>query len=369
MKFQHVGKGALGMLVVAAALAGCAGPSGDQTSGTLQPAADALGGQSNADQMDALYQAAQKAGETTVVTYGPGEQLYASAYQVFMQRYPDIQVTGEYIFGAELSTRLDQEFASGKHVGSIQTAGAPATSATASKGECSAYTPFTADWLDKDLVAADGSYRAVLAYPVGIGYNTDKTSEDKLPATFLDLTDPKFAGQFVVSDPTAVGAATNAMASMLTDGLIDEQWIGELAANKPVLGSNGALSLQAVATGQVSFDAFAQYTQYKQAIEDGLPVGFYFPLQDSRVEYHYSCVYQDAPNQDATDLLYNWLFTPEGQDALATAGVFGIRPGSTPPEGLPTFQDAIKDQIPWQPVPEVGDSVKQFLAVSKKAFL
>lgn len=348
-------------------LSACGSPAGTPTD--LGDAATALGSADVASQMDALYKAAQDGGETSVVIYGPGEQLYGAAYQTFMARYPDIQVTGEYIYGAELVTRLDQEYSSGQHVGSIQTGGPAITSATVAAGRCSTYAPFAADYMDGGYpVAEDGTHRAVVGFPFGIAYNTEKVSESEIPQTFTDLSDPAYKGQFVLEDPTTVNGTANSMARMYAAGLVDESWLTDVAANEPMLRANSALTVQAVASGEASFDPFAQFVQYKQPIADGLPVGFYFPLDKSLIEYHYSCVLEDAPNANATQLLYNWLFTPEGQTALSTTGVYGVRPGTPAPEGLPPFEDATADLAPSVPVMETNAATKAFIEVSKPIF-
>lgn len=367
MKLKHTGKVAVGAAVIAMALAGCAGadtPDGQPTDAGV----DALGGAEIAAQLDELYAAAQEAGETSVVAYGPGEQLYGKAYQTFMQRYPDISVTGEYIFGAELSTRLEQEFATGQHVGAILTAGPPAVNAANKAAQCSSYEPFTADYLDSSLVSEDGTYRALVGYPFGIGYNTDLISEADLPQTYTDISDPGFAGQFVLNDPSTVNGTTNTMAAMWYDGLIDDAWVADVAANEPLIRTNSALSAQAVATGEAAFDPFTQYVTFKQSIDDGLPVAFYFPLENARVEYHSSCLLEDAPNSNAAELFFNWLFTPEGQEALSTTGVYGLRPGTPAPEGLPPFDEASGDLMPTPAVPDAGATTQKFLEISRQYF-
>src|SRR5699024_6076952 len=104
----------------------------------------------------------------------------------------------------------------------------------------------------------------------------------------------------------------------------------------PMTVATSALAAQSVARGERHVDVLAQYNQYQELIADGLPVEFVFPTEDVvRAEFHYTCLLENAPSPAATELLYNWLYTPEGQDALAIGGVYGIRAGGASPEGLP----------------------------------
>ena len=126
-----------------------------------------LGSEEVQKQIADLYTAAQQARETQVVVYGPGQEFYEPAYKVFMQRYPAIKVVSEAIFGEKLNTRLDQEFASGKHVGSVQTHGGSGTAAAVGAGRCESYRPFAAEYQTPDQVGPGDTYHAFVQFGVG----------------------------------------------------------------------------------------------------------------------------------------------------------------------------------------------------------
>jgi iron(III) transport system substrate-binding protein len=355
--------------VAALLLTGCADMTGD--AGSNGPDPEALGTSEVQAQMDELYQQAQDNNETSVVTYGPTEESYVPAYEVFMERYPEIQVQSEYIFGAELAARLDQEFASGNRVGSIQNGGPALTQLTYSGDRCQAYEPFTisTEEIGADNVSEDNEYRALSIFPFGIAYNTDKVSEEEAPKSFSELTDPKWQGQMLVTDPHRVNGFTNSLAAMVDSGEFDMSWTEGIAQNDPLVVSTSALAAQSIARGERGIDVMGQYNQYQPLIEDGLPIGFVFPTEDAvRAEYHYSCLLKDNPTPAATELLYNWLYTEEGQNALAEAGVYGVRPDSTPPEGLPPLEDFRDEMLGNVPVPDAAKAAQEVIAQNKPIF-
>lgn len=355
--------------VSAMLLTGCADLTGGEPGGELDPAA--LGSPEVQEQMEALYQKAIESGETLVVTYGPAEESYSEAYKTFMQRYPEIQVENEYIFGAELAARLDQEFASGNRVGGIQSGGPALTSLTHSADRCQAYEPFSIsdEEIGLDQVSEDKEYRALSLFPFGIAYNTDKVSAEEAPRSFTELTDPKWKGQLLVSDPHRVNGFTNSLAAMINVGDFDMSWAEGVAANDPLIANTSALAAQSIATGERAVDVMGQYNQYQDLMADGLPVDFVFPTEDVvRAEYHYSCLLKDNPTPAATELLYNWLYTTEGQNALATGGVYGVRPGSTPPGDFPSLEEIREDLVGNVPVQEAAKAAQKVIEQNKTIF-
>ena len=370
MNKSRIASTVVGAVLAALVLSGCGDPGTAGAPPTeLGDAVDALGGSEAVAEMDALYAAAQANGETSVYVYGPGEGLYGEAYELFMQRYPDIRVTGEYIFGAQLNTRLQQEFSTGQHVASVLTAGAPQINASTMADQCASFTPATASFLDPSLVEGEHHYQAVAAWPVGIAYNPELISESELPASSVEINDPEYAGEFVIGDPTTISASSISMAWLNHAGLVDEQWVSDVAANGYQVRQNSMLALQAVATGEAQFDPFASYVDMRQSIRDGLPVAFVYPRENSRAEYQYTCLLEGAPNPNASQLFMNWLYTPEGQNALVEeAWVFGLRPGTVAPEGLPTYEESLTTAIQAPPPTEASAIVTEFLEMTRKYF-
>jgi iron(III) transport system substrate-binding protein len=329
-----------------------------------------LGGQAVSSKLDALYQKAVKSGQTTVVTYGPGENIYQPVYQVFEKRYPKIKVVPHFIFGSRLNNRLNQEFVSGKHVGSIQTGAGPVTHMTAGQDRCESYAPFTAKYLDSNNVGPDNIYHAVVGWVYGIPYNTDIIkSESDAPKGWKALADPKWKGKLVMEDITKITGTTNVLSVLVHDGILGKSWLRAIKSNQPSIAPNRSVATQYIASGRRAIDLVDSYDDVLKLEHKGMPIGYVFPTAEGAfLSIHYSCLIKGTPSPAAAKLLLNWMFTPEAQDAFAQVGAYGLRPGSTPPPGLPSLAD-IKDKIVQSPpVPDQAGISKELTVMAKKVF-
>lgn len=352
------------------ALAGCS--SGGSASGGAGDQVTAKGGVGNSSaqkKLDALYKAAQKSGETKVVAYGPGEDIYQPVYQIFMKRFPKIKVTGDFIFGSELNSRLNQEFSSGKHIGDLQTGAGPMTAAADGQKRCASYKPFTGGYLSGDEVGPDNRYHATNGWAYGIEYNTNQLTKKQAPKGWSELVEPKWKGKLVHEDLTTVTGTTNTIANLAYAGKLDKAWLTKLKGSKALIAPNRAVASQDVANGKREVNLVVSYDTVLQAKRKHLPVGFVFPTSDgSRLEYHYTCMLKGAPSPDATKLLINWMLTPEGQNAFAAIGAYGLRPGSTPPPDLPKLSSIEGTLVKSPPVSKQSDATKNFIGTATKVF-
>jgi iron(III) transport system substrate-binding protein len=339
-----------GILATTLALSGCGGGPADTSDETSS--ADGLGGEAIAEQMDALYQAAIESGETRVVTYGPGEERYAPVYEAFTQRYPEIDVVPEYIFGADLSTRLDQEYGSGNRVGSLVNGGPNITLLTSGQDRCDSYETITGGDLSADLVGPDDTYRAINRWVFGLLYNSDELEEADAPTSWSDLTDPQYSGKIVISDPTVINDSSVTLMALLYGGAIDEEWMRDVAANDPEIVANSQLAGQAVATGQQLISLGTSYNAAFELIGRDLPVSFVLPDDGARLEAQSACILTDNPAPDATRLLVDWFYTPEGQQAFAETGVYSAFDDGPSPEGLPMTEEVVDVAVAQPPIEE-----------------
>ncbi|TWP50447.1 extracellular solute-binding protein [Lentzea tibetensis] len=324
-----------------------------------------LGGAEVQKQMADLYTAAQAAKEAQVVVYGPGQEFFEPAYKTFMRRYPAIKVVAEPIFGEKLNTRLDQEFVSGQHVGSIQTHGGSGTALTVKADRCEIYKPFTADFQTGAETAA--TYNAFSHFGVGIEYNSQKLTEDQAPKGWQELADAKWNGKLVAADPNIVGATSLMISNLMKENKLDQAWVRGLMGNNPLIVDTAALAEQSVARGEREVMAVNNTGVFTTSKKKNLPVEFVFPTAEgARLDTMYLCLLKGGPNASATKLFANWMFTPEAQEEIAKTGVFGARPGTSAPPNLPSL-DSIKDRvIPQIPVEQQGPEVQNTIKLIKE---
>lgn len=333
------------------------------------PLSDAdLGDAATVDALDELYEAAIENGEESIVTYGPGEDRYKPAYAAFMRRYPEIQVLPEYTFGADLATRLNQEFGSGNHVGAMVNGGATITLLASGSDRCQSYEPFTATELDEEVVGPDHTFHGFTRWIYGFAYNPDTVDAADVPASWGDLTDPEWSGRLALTDPTTVSDSSVTIAAMLYSGDYDETWLREIAANNPTILANSQLAIQAVASGQDDISTILSYNSVKRLQEKDLPIQFVAPEGAARIESLYTCMLKDNPAPNASKLLLNWMFTEEGQRALAGTGGYSIFRDGPAPEGMRPTAEVLETALEEVPLSVYRDETAETIELTKSIF-
>ena len=253
-----------GMAMLAAvALAGCSMPT------TPAPAAPANEPSSATGE--------STAGELVVYT-ARSESLFKPVIEAFNQRYPDIKVTMLTGSNGELAAKLLEERANPQ-------ADLLVNSDTLTMESLAAEGLFTPN--DSPAVAAvpkayraeDGNWVALTLRPRVIMYNTDLVQPAELPASVLELTDPKWKGQVGAAD-SRNGAMVAHLVAMrhlqgeekmtaFVDGLIenDTQWFGGHTDVRKAVGA-GELALGLV-----------NHYYYHLSKAEGAPVGIIYPDQ------------------------------------------------------------------------------------------
>jgi iron(III) transport system substrate-binding protein len=374
MRLLHVTRtgAVVAALVLLAAACGDddAGDGGDGGGGGAQAQlddADALGGDAAVAAMTELYEAAQDAGEDTVVLYGPGEDDRRPAYDLFEERFPGISVQGEFLIGPDLDSKFSQEIASGRHVADVIHTGDTTIAAHMAEDRYEPFAPVTAEGLDDSFSDPDGVVHSASASTFGMLYNTDMVSADEAPAGWEDILDPRWRGQMAAEDPTRFGGVFGALNKLLNDDRYDEGFVEALSEQElNVLASIPAAG-EAVATGEFPMMPFYPYSFYARDIDRGAPVAFVFPVEGgNHLSPHYLGLVDGAPHPEAAKLLITWLFTPEAQQALADVGYYPTMPDGPAPEDYPPVNEL--DLLEPFAIAEVNEITAGHLDTVRAAF-
>jgi iron(III) transport system substrate-binding protein len=170
----------------------------------------------------------------------------------------------------------------------------------------------------------DGTWVAFSARARVITYNPDKISESDLPASILDLADPKWKGTFGYAASGAfLGVVSYLRTTIGDDRTLD--WLKGIRANGVDLAKNGAIR-DAVEAGQVSFGLINHYYWFLKEAEVGTG------KLKSRLHYignndagalvftSGAAVLKSSKNADAAQRFLNYLVEADGgQKIVATS--------------------------------------------------
>ncbi|WP_309128277.1 extracellular solute-binding protein [Microbacterium sp.] len=321
------------------------------------------------EKLNELYQAAVESGNTDIVFYGPSASTSQALLEVFTDRFPEVSVTLKDMADAQILTTMQTEAATGQRVGDLWWGGDSIQAAR----EADICTPIDVvtgpeGW---DPPTAEEDRLIYFAYRMfGFAYNSDEVSEDEVPKSWNDLLEPEWKGKIAMGDPNA-GALRHIFTGMLRpDGQKDkfgEEFIEDFAAQDLQYVDPERNVSAEIASGRFPVGAGVFYGYYLQQKEKGANVEFVFPLEGGGNFLSRSslCAAKDGPAAEATELFVNWIFTEEGQQALAEKDLsYGNTPTAPGPEGMASL-DKI-DKLPFaNPDPEFN---KPFFEYIEKTF-
>ncbi|GAA3677123.1 hypothetical protein GCM10023081_14270 [Arthrobacter ginkgonis] len=345
-----------GAAACALLLTACGGPSG-ATSGADLDLAPLKIDSSQAQQMQALYDAAIESGETDVAIYAGHHDEFKAIYAAFEERFPGLTITPETYVGAELQTKLEAERQSGKRV--VDVLSNPNADRYADQGFAQKFKPvafsmpeWAAGRISLDQIEdPDGFYYAPWALMFASSYNTEKLQESDLPASWADLAGGEWAGKLTFMDPSIPGGTMTVSTTLLQAGIVDEAWLKSVGANAKVVAQD-QLALQSISSGEFAYQPLSATISVLNAKRDGAPVEVQFFDENNVIATEKWMLADGAPSTDAAKLLLSFLYTAEAQEKTLEAGNFPINQDEslTSPHGWPSLADAAFVELPEQSV-------------------
>lgn len=309
-----------------AVLTGCSTPAPEPT--------DAGGG---AATLEELYDQAVENGQTTVTVYGPSEAAFAPVYDQFMKAFPEISVATEFLFGGDLRTRVDQETATGQHVGDL----IHLDDSVNYVDDLQAVDLVGVEDAPEGVTLLDGKLQVPSRSLYGMVYNTDKLAAEDVPQSWADVAEAdELAGAIGMSDPTSLAATATVLYTAYSNDAIDDEWLETVAGFEPNIYQSTSQMVGAVATGEISFTPVAYYGFVVTQKARGAKVDFVVPEDGAVLSDNPYGVLDGAPSPLAARLLISWLLSDEGQTSIALlANEYGTIPGAPSPSGLPLLED------------------------------
>jgi iron(III) transport system substrate-binding protein len=175
-----------------------------------------------------------------------------------------------------------------------------------------------------------------------IAYNTDELSEDEVPDSVLDLTDPKWKGK-IGFPPTNASFQAFVTALRLSAGEDRaREWLEGIKANDPKLYEKNTPVVEAVAAGEIQVGLVNHYYLYlvKEESPDA-PVANHFLDGDdpgALVSVAGVGIVEGTDNEDGARELVDFLLSEQGQRFYvdeAEEAEYPLIEGVEPKEGLP----------------------------------
>jgi iron(III) transport system substrate-binding protein len=281
-----------------------------------------------------LYAAAKMAGQTEITVYAASSADNVPLYQEFQKQFPTITVKGTDLFGPPLEARLQAEFASGGPQADLVASGEPDLLNFKSHGWLQPFVPETSSGMPSQLIGPDNLWIGYATIPLGVILNSNAVNADARPKTWKDLASSAWRGKTVMSNPGGINGLSQGLAAAQKAGAIDQAWLQQVAANKPLITPGAVAALQMVAGGQANMCPLIAYTQYLNAKKAGAPLDFLFPNEGYSALPAPFTLLAKALHAEAAKLLMAWFMTPPAQAMLSGIGQPGTMPGAPPLSGM-----------------------------------
>ena len=288
-------------------------------------------------------------GSGTVLVYGSVDaEDMQTTIDAFHEAYPDIKI--DYVRGSpsEVYTRISTEIDAGAKTADVVMLSFPGSLSLVDNGFAQSYkAPNAANWPD-ELKDPDGYWQGVLILGQVITYNTNLVSEDELPKTLNDLTDPKWNGKITMHDYTRGTTSTRIWATIAEEGNVDvEDFLERLEANiQPVRQRSTGAQNDEVSRGEYHIGIVAQLHDVIKSQMDGAPVAI-LQLEDFPLVWGPTAavLLEASENPDAAKVWINFLVSEDAQILIGNVDVrFAALPsvedktkhtlGAATPEGM-----------------------------------
>lgn len=258
-----------------------------------------------------------------VIYSGRSEPLLQPVIDAFKVKYPNVEVLLKAGSNSEIANALIEEKANPQADVFITTELFTVQS-LAQQGIFQAYVPTGADRLPAEFLGADNLWTGLTRRARVIIYNADLVSQDELPTSIYDLTDPKWKGQIAAAGSTngSMQAQISAMRQLIGEEET-ETWLNGLLANEVTFFGGHTDVRKAVGAGEFKLGLVNHYYYHLQKAEaEGSNVGIIYPDQGEGqigliTNATAAAVVNAAPHVTAAQALLDFLVSEEGQKLFA----------------------------------------------------
>jgi iron(III) transport system substrate-binding protein len=198
-----------------------------------------------------------------------------------------------------------------------------------------------------------------------IAYNTDALSEDELPSSVYELTDPKWKGKLGIA-PTNASFQAFVSAMILKDGeQKTREWLEGVKANEPKLYEGNLPIVEAMGAGEIDLGLVNHYYLYLAKEENpDLPVANHFPAGDdpgALVSVAGAGIVDGSEHEEAAQRFVEFLLSDASQRFYvdeAEEAEYPVVEGIEAKEGLPPLESLQGPQIALD---DLGPQLEQTL--------
>ncbi len=260
-----------------------------------------------------LYKKAKEEGK--VVFYASMEVTVAQDISdKFEAKFPGVKVE-IYRAGSErLLTRAIAEGSAGKPLLDIIQLNTEKIGALKKHKLVAQYKPSSYSFYPKGFIDPEGYWTSFYINPCPIAYNTKLVKPNEVPQTWEELLDPKWKGKLAMDSTKYVWSIGIREFMGEEKGI---KYLKDLAAQKINFRDGISNSLQMMTAGEFPMMVWSFIGSLERLKEKGAPLDWVRMKSPVPADVDTTLIGEGAPHPNAARLLYEFLLSKEGQEALA----------------------------------------------------
>jgi iron(III) transport system substrate-binding protein len=234
--------------------------------------------------------------------------------------------------GSAILRRFMQETQAGRTAVDVMTTSDPAaTAALARKGTFVAFKPKNFDKIVEEGRDNDGNFVAQRLNLMTIYARSDKVAAADLPKTWGDLTDAKYKGKLVMTDPSFTALQLTTVGMMSKN--LGWDFYEKLRRNDIMVVQGNQQVSDNIKRGErlIAVGALDSYAAADR--KAGHPIVTILPADGTYVIPAPTAVIKGSPNPNAAKLLAEFMIGDAAQKVLSTDGSYAARIDIPPPDG------------------------------------
>lgn len=276
--------------------------------------------------------AAKKEGK--VVWYTSTPMAQASAIAKAFEAETGIKVELFRSGGSAVLRRFLQETGAGRIAVDMLTTSDPAAFASmARKGTFVPYKPKNFDKLPAEARAEDGAFFAQRLNIMTNYLRGDRVAEADIPKTWTDLTNPKYNGKLVMTDPSFTSLQLSVVGMMAKNN--GWGFYEKLAANKVMIVQGNEQVSDMIKRGERAIAVGALDSYAAEDRKEGHNIRTLFPSDGVFIIPSPTAIVKGSPNPNAAKLFADFMLSDQVQKLFPVSGGYAARADIPPPEGSP----------------------------------
>ncbi len=293
--------------------------------------------------------------------------IYTSMYRpvvdalepLIKQQLPQVKVQWYQAGSEKVLARLEAELSAGSTQADVIATSDPFLySRFKAEGRWLRYVSPNAQRVPRSLVDLDGEYAAIRVSTMVLAY---RKGIPAAPASFLELTEPKWAGEVALGDPLTSGTA-------FTWAVFMEQAYGagyfeKLRKNAARIAGGNAAVLQKL-EGKEAQVGVLLLENALIAQAKGSPIEIRWPDDGAVVIPGFAGILKSSRNSRAAQAVVDLLLSAKGQALMVEGDMHAVDPRLAGPRGQPGVDAVIAKARPWDEAMQLrgnteGTRVKQ----------